>query len=130
MVRISKWSWSQGWGRKPEMYQAKCRVAVDFDHDMILRINLQQHRISVTVIKIFEELHNDHMENYFVGPGANVCVKVSTFTCSLTCSLTNLSIILNILSLSLSLSLSLFHGRNNNLSMLFPQKKITFSLSS
>ena len=78
MVRISKWSWSQGWGRKPEMYQAKCRVAVDFDHDMILRINLKQNRITVTVIKIFEELHNDHMENYFVGPGANVCVKVSS----------------------------------------------------
>lgn len=76
LIRLSKWSWNQGWGRKPEMYNSKGRIAVDFDHDIILKINLMQSRVYVVILKIFEELQNDQIENLFIGPAANVCVKV------------------------------------------------------
>nr|XP_027202434.1 uncharacterized protein LOC113796366 [Dermatophagoides pteronyssinus] len=76
LVRLSKWSWNQGWGRKPEMFNSKGRIAVEFDHDIILKINLFQHRIYLIIVKIFEEIPNDQIENLFIGPAANVCVKV------------------------------------------------------
>lgn len=76
MVRLSKWSWNQGWGRKPEMFNAKGRIAVDFDHDIILKINLLQGRIYLIILKIFEEIHTEQIENLFVGPTASVCLKV------------------------------------------------------
>lgn len=58
------------------MYNSKGRIAVDFDHDIILKINLMQSRVYVVILKIFEELQNDQIENLFIGPAANVCVKV------------------------------------------------------
>lgn len=76
MIRLSKWSWNQGWGRKPEMINAKGRIAVDFDHDIILKVNIFQARIYLIIVKIFEEIPNDQIENLLLGPTANVCVKV------------------------------------------------------
>lgn len=61
------------------MFNSKARIAVDFDHDIILKINLLQGRIYLIIVKIFEELQNDQIENLFVGPAANVCVKASEY---------------------------------------------------
>ena len=58
------------------MFNSKGRIAVDFDHDIILKINLLQGRIYLIIVKIFEEIQNDQIENLFIGPAANVCVKV------------------------------------------------------
>ena len=67
----------KGWGRKPEICHSEARVAVDFDHDLILKINLQQNRISLIVIKIYDNLHNEILDGpASSGPTPNVCVKV------------------------------------------------------
>ncbi|CAG2111587.1 unnamed protein product, partial [Medioppia subpectinata] len=75
LVRLSRWSWNQGWGRRPEMYNSEGRIAVDFDHDILLKICLKYNRIFLMIIKIFDELQTDQIENFLIGPTANVCVK-------------------------------------------------------
>lgn len=76
LIRLSKWSWAQGWGRRPEVVNMRTRIAVDFDHDIILKVNLAQSHISIVIVKIFDELQNDQIESLLIGPAANVCVKV------------------------------------------------------
>ena len=77
-MRLSRWSWNQGWGRRPEMYNSEGRIAVDFDHDLILKICLRYNRITLMIIKIFEGIQSEQSE-LFYGPTPNVCVKVSIF---------------------------------------------------
>lgn len=76
LIRLSKWSWAQGWGRRPEVVNMRARIAVDFDHDIILKVNLAQSHIFIIIVKIFDELQNDQIESLLIGPAANVCVKV------------------------------------------------------
>ncbi|KAI1290090.1 Protein maternal effect lethal 26 [Halotydeus destructor] len=74
VVRLGSWSWGQGWGRRPEVAQGESRLAVDFDHDVELRVSLAQSRIYVVIMKIYESEHEDHDDS--LGPNSNVCVKV------------------------------------------------------
>lgn len=78
IVRLCRWSWSQGWGRKPEICISEARIAVDFNHDLILKIYLKKHRIDLIIVKIFDGLQNDFQDTSanYLGPSANVCVKV------------------------------------------------------
>ncbi|RWS25595.1 Neuralized-like protein, partial [Leptotrombidium deliense] len=73
-VRLCRWSWSQGWGRRPEVCHSETRIAVDFDHDLIIKINLERSHINVYIIKIYEGMHSEH--NSCSGPTPNICVKV------------------------------------------------------
>lgn len=75
VVRLGKWSWAQGWGRRPEVCHGEARIGVDFDHDLVLRIKLQASRIDVIIIKIYESMQNDDCSS--TGPTPNICVKVS-----------------------------------------------------
>lgn len=81
IVRLCRWSWNQGFGRRPEICHSETRMAVDFDHDLILKIHLKKHRIDLLIIKIFDSsLQTDDFHESTVssnqGPSPNVCVKV------------------------------------------------------
>lgn len=77
LVRLSRWSWNQGWGRRPEMYNLEARIAVDFDHDLLLKVSTQYSRIFLMIVKMYEGMQSDQNEPFFPGPTSNVCVKVN-----------------------------------------------------
>lgn len=77
VLRMCRWSWSQGWGRRPEISQTESRFAIDFDHDLVLKIDHQRQLIHLVLIKIYEHLHNEMLDGpASSGPAANVCVKL------------------------------------------------------
>jgi hypothetical protein len=77
VLRMSRWSWAQGWGRRPEISQSEARLAIDFDHDAVLRIDRRRQLIHLMIVKIYEQLHNEMLEGpYASGPTASVCVKI------------------------------------------------------
>ena len=76
VVRLCRWSWSQGYGRKPEICHSEARIAVDFDHDLILKIILKKRRIDLLVVKMFDNIQSDFhdasMPSSNFGPSPNV----------------------------------------------------------
>lgn len=76
VVRLCRWSWSQGYGRKPEICHSEARIAVDFDHDLILKIILKKRRIDLLVVKMFDNIQGDFQDASLPtnnpGPSPNV----------------------------------------------------------
>uniref|UniRef100_T1K6Y7 Death domain-containing protein n=1 Tax=Tetranychus urticae TaxID=32264 RepID=T1K6Y7_TETUR len=74
VVRLCRWSWRQGWGRRPEIWHSWARIAIDFDHDLILKVNLTQQRFFIIITKIYDTIGGES-DPTVTGPAPNVCVK-------------------------------------------------------
>ncbi|XP_053201018.1 uncharacterized protein LOC128386079 [Panonychus citri] len=74
VVRLCRWSWRQGWGRRPETWHSWARLAVDFDHDLVIKVNLARRRFFIIIIKIYDTVGSE-LDPSFIGPAPNVCVK-------------------------------------------------------
>ncbi|RWS02006.1 Neuralized-like protein, partial [Dinothrombium tinctorium] len=75
-VRLCRWSWNQGWGRRPEVCHSETRIAVDFDHDLLIKVKLDKSIFQLFIIKIYEGIQQNDQETVSSGPTPNICVKV------------------------------------------------------